>query len=208
MTGMINAGLYMCTAKQTSCWFLLLCTIATLVQVSSRLLQHNRRERPRNTFLKAHCGSVRPTSKRRLATVIFGCCNWVFLMAAMEEALTNAGILQIIFSYEGPGSWLFIPPVCQLWKQCYEKVDPAPLQRSYPEAHVTIRLTAYGAAFRSLSRFHMACEHGLQAYFATQLAQERAGAWCDVPTLLAAQKLGLKVTDSFITGAATQALAY
>eukprot|EP00953_Heterococcus_sp_UTEX-ZZ885_P006599 4029-Heterococcus_DN1.PRE.3 len=120
----------------------------------------------------------------------------------MEEALTNAGILKIILSYEGSGSWLFIPPVSKLWKQCYEQLDVAPLQRCYPEAHVTIRLTAYGAAFRSLSRFQMACKHGLQAYFATQVAQERAGAWCDVSTLLAAQKLGLEVTDSYIEYAA------
>jgi hypothetical protein len=84
----------------------------------------------------------------------------------MEEALSNAGVLQIIFFYDGFGSWLFIPPVSKLWKQCYEQLDVAPLQSCYPEAH--------GAAFRSLSRFHMACEHGLQAYFATQDAQERA----------------------------------
>jgi hypothetical protein len=123
---------------------------------------------------------------------------FVALMTAMEEALSNAGILQIIFSYEGPGSWLFIPPVSKLWKQWYEQLDVAHLQRCYPEAHVTIRSTAYGSAFRSLSRFQMACKHGLQAYFATQVAQERAGTWCDVSTLLAAQKLGLEVTDSYI----------
>jgi hypothetical protein len=140
-------------------------------------------------------GSVRQTSKGDSPPIFVA-------LTAMEEALTNAGILQIIFSYEGPGSWLFIPPVSKLWKHCYEQLDVAPLQRCYPEAHVTIRLTAYGAAFRSLSRFHMACEHGLQAYFATQDAQERAGAWCDVSTLLAAQKLGLKVTDSYIEYAA------
>jgi hypothetical protein len=71
-------------------------------------------------------------------------------MTAMQEALTNAGILQIIFSYEGPGSWLFIPLVCKLWKQCYEQLDPTPLHRSYPQS--TIRLTTYGAVFGSPSR--------------------------------------------------------
>jgi hypothetical protein len=131
----------------------------------------------------------------RLATIFF-----VALMTAMEQALSNAGILQIIFTYEGAGRWLFIPPVCKLWKQCYEQLDPAPLHASYPQA--TIRLTAYGAVFRSPSRLRLACENGLQNLFATDLVQRKAGAWCDVPTLLAAQQLGLQVTDSFVRYAA------
>jgi hypothetical protein len=122
------------------------------------------------------------------------------LMTAMEEALSNAGILHIIFTYEGAGRWLFIPPVCKLWKQCYEQLDPTPLHASYPQA--TIRLTAYGAVFRSPSRLQLACENGLQALFATDLLQLKAGAWCDLPTLLAAQQLGLQVTDSFMRFAA------
>jgi hypothetical protein len=128
--------------------------------------------------------------------------NWsIFLhWSAMEEALSNAGILHIIFTYEGAGRWLFTPPVCKLWKQCYEQLDPTPLHASYPQA--TIRLTAYGAVFRSPSRLHLACENGLQALFASDLLQRKAGAWCDVPTLLAAQQLGLQVTDSFVRYAA------
>jgi hypothetical protein len=121
-------------------------------------------------------------------------------MTAMEEALSNAGILQIIFTYEGAGRWLFIPPVCKLWKQCYEQLDPAPLRESYPQA--TIRLTAYGAVFQSPSRLQSACEHGVQARFATDLVQRKAGAWSDVPTLLAAQELGFSVTDAFVLEAA------
>jgi hypothetical protein len=79
-------------------------------------------------------------------------------MAAMEGALTNAGILLNILSYEGPGHWLFVSPVSKLWKELYhnEQLDAAPLRGSYP--HADIRLTAYGAAFRSPSRLHLACE--------------------------------------------------
>jgi hypothetical protein len=121
-------------------------------------------------------------------------------MTAMAQALSNEGILQLILSYEGPGSWLFISPVCKLWKHWYEQLDPVPLRESYP--HADIRLTAYGAAFESLSRLRLACECGLQALFANEILQQRAGSWCDVPTLLAAQELGLKVTNSFMRYAA------
>ena len=105
-------------------------------------------------------------------------------MAAMEEVLSDAGILQHIFSYE-VGSWLFISPVCKLWKHWYEQLDPAPLQVPYP--HADIRLTTYGAVFRSPSRLKLACECGLQAFFASDLLQQKAGLRCDVLTLLAAQ---------------------
>jgi hypothetical protein len=118
----------------------------------------------------------------------------------MEEALSNAGILQYIFSYEGPGSWLFISPVCKLWKELYEQLNPAPLQASYP--HANIHTTAFECVFQSPSRLRLACEHGLQAYFATELLQLKAGLRCDVPTLLAAQELGLQVSDSLISCAA------
>jgi hypothetical protein len=118
----------------------------------------------------------------------------------MEEALSNAGILQNIFSYAGPGTWLFVGPVRKLWKHWYMQLDPAPLLQSFPDA--TIHTTMYGAAFRSLARFHLSCEHGLQAVFARNLLQQIAGALCDVPILLAAQKLGFQVTDAFFSGAA------
>jgi hypothetical protein len=118
----------------------------------------------------------------------------------MEEALSNTGILQNILSYAGPGTWLFVGTVSKLWKQLYEQVDPAPLLRSFPDA--TVHTTMYGAAFRSLARFPLACDHGLQALFARTLLQQVARALLDVPMLLAAQELGFQMTDACFSGAA------
>jgi hypothetical protein len=127
-------------------------------------------------------------------------------MAARQEVLSNAGILLLIFSYDGPGSWLFISPVCKLWKQLYEQLDPVRLQKIYP--HATIQLTAYGNALQSPSRLQMSCDHGLHAFFTSELLQSSAGAFSDVPTLLAAQELGFQVTDDFFkSSAATGQLA-
>jgi hypothetical protein len=48
----------------------------------------------------------------------------------------------------------------------------------------------------------MACEHGLRALFAVEQLHDVAGILCDVPTFLAAQELGLQVTDACIRYAA------
>jgi hypothetical protein len=117
---------------------------------------------------------------------------------AVEEALSNAGILQNIFAYQGPGSWLFLSPVSKLWKQWYERLDPTSLRASCRNAN--IHSTMYGEVFRSPSRFRMACEHGLQPLF--EQLQDVAGILCDVPTLLAAQELGFQVTDTCLGYAA------
>jgi hypothetical protein len=127
----------------------------------------------------------------------------VFAMnAAARRALSDAGVLRHILSYAGPGSWLFFSPLSKLWKQCYEQVDVAALQTQYPGA--TVNLTAYGDAFLSPSCLQWACEHKLQAFFDTSLLQIKAGAWADVQTLLAAQELGLPVTDSYMEAAAAR----
>eukprot|EP00953_Heterococcus_sp_UTEX-ZZ885_P024706 13497-Heterococcus_DN1.PRE.1 len=112
----------------------------------------------------------------------------------------RAGDFRILPPSTGPGSWVFFSPVSKLWKQCYEHVDAAALQRPYPGA--TIRLTAYGNVFSSPSCVRWACKHGLQALFSTRLLQVKAGAWADLDTLLAAQELGLQVTGNYMKAAA------
>ena len=118
-------------------------------------------------------------------------------MLASERALANASVLQNIFSYAGLGCWLFIPPVSKLWKLLYKASH-----RCEDELYIGIHLTAYEAVFQSPSCVQLACEHGLQAMFATTLLQERAGLTMDVPTLIAAQELGLQVTNTCMNSAA------
>jgi hypothetical protein len=110
--------------------------------------------------------------------------------------------LQHILMCAGPGGWIFLSPVSKLWNQCYGQIDAAALQKLYPGA--TIHTTAYGYALRSPSCLRWACEHGLQALFDIKLLQRRAGAWADVDTLLAAQELGLHVTDDYMEAAAAR----
>ena len=124
----------------------------------------------------------------------------VCMMTASERALSDASILQRIMGCAGPGSWIFFSPVSKLWKQCYEQVDAAALQKVYPGA--TIHMTAYEAAFSSPSCIQLACEHGLQALFSTRMLQCQAGAYAGVCTLLAAQELGLQATDTYMEAAA------
>jgi hypothetical protein len=123
-------------------------------------------------------------------------------MTASEEALTNAGILLHILSYEGIGSWLFLSPVCKMWKQCYEQLDPAAMRQVYPDAN--LKWSTSRGAFQSPSRLRFACEHGLRPLFFSRSdsLQQSAGAWCDVPTLLTAQELGLQMSDECIRLAA------
>jgi Ankyrin repeats (3 copies) len=83
-----------------------------------------------------------------------------------------------------------------------EQVDAAALHKNYPDA--TILTTLYGNVFGSPSCVRWACEHGLQDFFDTELLQSEAGAWADVHTLLAAQELGLQVTDSYMEAAAAR----
>jgi hypothetical protein len=63
-------------------------------------------------------------------------------------------------------------------------------------------MTAYGCVVQSVSCLQLACEHGSQALFASELLQQSAGAWFNVPILLAAQELDFHVTDAFTSEAA------
>ena len=42
--------------------------------------------------------------------------------AQLSDPLSDAGILEQVLGYAGPGVWLYIGAVSTLWKQCYEKV--------------------------------------------------------------------------------------
>jgi hypothetical protein len=70
------------------------------------------------------------------------------------------------------------------------------------ELCTTMHFTAIGEVFQSPSCVRLACQHGLQALFASRKLQERAGLNADVPTLIAAQEFGLQVTTTYINAAA------
>jgi hypothetical protein len=126
-----------------------------------------------------------------------------------ERALTQDAVLEIVFSYLGPGHWLFATPVSELWKEWYEKLEPAP-QGAQSKARRgnwqrdlnSIRMTSFEAAFQSAACVRLACEHGLQACFHKHLLQHQAGRVAGLAALMAAQELSLHVTDKFMNSAA------
>jgi hypothetical protein len=63
-------------------------------------------------------------------------------------------------------------------------------------------VTSFEAAFQSAACVRLACEHGLQAHFHKHLLQHQAGRVADLATVIAAQELGLHVTDKFMNSAA------
>jgi hypothetical protein len=94
-------------------------------------------------------------------------------------------------------------------KERYEKLEPVP-QRAQSKARRgiwqrdldSICMTTFEAAFQSAACVRLACEHGLQAHFNGHLLQHQAGRVADLTTLIAAQELGLRVTDKFMNSTA------
>jgi hypothetical protein len=131
------------------------------------------------------------------------------MSAASERALRDIEVLQQVFSFLGPGYWLFASPVSKLWKQWYEKLELAPLPSYGKGIQVVlqrnqncIQTTSFGAAFQSAACVRLACEHGLQAQFHNYRLQGQAGRPADLETLMVAQDLGFPVTDDFVNSAA------
>eukprot|EP00953_Heterococcus_sp_UTEX-ZZ885_P015514 8731-Heterococcus_DN1.PRE.2 len=109
------------------------------------------------------------------------------MSTASERALSDIGVLRQVFSHLGQGYWLFASPVSKLWKELYEQLQPPPVPAS-------------SLPFWRLCERR--AEHGLQAQFHNYRLQRQAGREADVPTLMAAQDLGLAVDDEFINSAA------
>jgi hypothetical protein len=131
------------------------------------------------------------------------------MSTASERALSDIGVLRQVFSHLGQGYWLFASPVSKLWKELYEQLQPQPVPASSLPFWVVlqrnqdcIQTTSFEAAFQSAASVREACEHGLQAQFRNHRLQRQAGREADVPTLMAAQDLGLAVADEFINSAA------
>jgi hypothetical protein len=83
------------------------------------------------------------------------------------------GVLSSVFSYAGPGQWLFITPVCKKWLAVYEKmllelqtVRRGPANPATAAAALAAerpdRVTLFSAALESLSCMQYAVANGLQ----------------------------------------------
>jgi hypothetical protein len=78
--------------------------------------------------LKLFCGFL-------LCCVVVRPSTDLGIVSEARNPLLDAGIRSIIFSYVGPGYWLFIGQVCKDFKESYEQV--APQREEWYDEHCT-----------------------------------------------------------------------
>jgi hypothetical protein len=106
-------------------------------------------------------------------------------LAEGGSALSEPSVLRKLFSFAGPGEWLFLTTVSSLWAAEYAanlsgnhmKVA----QRQNP------RLTSFRKMFESVSRLQLAQNCGLD--FSIWQVQVAAGKFADIPVLAAAAQM-------------------
>jgi hypothetical protein len=118
--------------------------------------------------------------------------------------LQQAGILQHVLDYVGPGHWCFVAEVSSLWRDvcASDTRRELPLPQQYYARSVAYvpQMTVFSAVFTSPSCVRHAHAHGLD--FATEWCERAAGRYGDIPTLQTAHELGMAYTDLAILGAA------
>jgi hypothetical protein len=122
-----------------------------------------------------------------------------------EPPLSNAGILQLVLSYVGPGHCFFIGTVCKAWWQCYKRVPDVRVKRvDFNSSHVYLACTSYmtllRAATASESRLRLAHCCGLQ--LSTWRAQRAVGFFGDQETISTARELSMPLSVHVSRGAA------
>jgi hypothetical protein len=125
-----------------------------------------------------------------------------------SNPLQQAGILQHVLAYVGPGHWCFVAEVSSLWRELYLKIAKRRLQVQVVHMEKTRtlvrtlvpRMTMYSAVFGSPSRVLHAQAHELCS--TTEQYQSTAGKYADVATLEAAHELGILYSYAAIEGAA------
>jgi hypothetical protein len=135
------------------------------------------------------------------------------LSAAIDtNPLRQAGILEHVLSYVGPGHWLFLSTVCGLWLEVYAKLSSVEVAEATADSAYeatftcTPQVTLISSAFASPSRVRLAHELGLN--IALERNQFAAGSHADVDTLVAAHELGMQYTSHTLLGAARAGAAY
>jgi hypothetical protein len=125
------------------------------------------------------------------------------------DPLSDAGILEHVLGFAGPGAWLYLGAVSNLWKQCYEKttLDQArkeSLTRRFGGVlvHEVPRETAYSAMFQSVAMLTWAYTSGLRIDASRHPnLQFAAGRHASLLTLEVAHELGMPMTATVFAGA-------
>jgi hypothetical protein len=130
---------------------------------------------------------------------------------ARIDPLSEAGVLQRILGYVGPGYWLLMSLVSKEWRESYLPVAEQQIvlvdvflldsfqRRSYEFTYKTYK-TLFKAAVASAALMKLACDCELPVENKT--LQRIAGRWGDIATLTAAFEWGMPQSPYLCAGAA------
>jgi hypothetical protein len=126
--------------------------------------------------------------------------------ADSRNPLIEAGVLQHVLSYVGPGHCIYVAPVSSMWRDLYAKVKSQQLTVYDEDSLESIiincvpQMTLYSSVFTSPSRVQLAHESGLDC--TSEAYQRAAGKHADIATVATAHELGMLYTDATMYGAA------
>jgi hypothetical protein len=121
-----------------------------------------------------------------------------------RNPLQQAGILQRVLDYVGPGHWRFVAEVSRLWRELYSRVADVVMQAIRFEWKINCvpQMTTFSAVFSSPSRLRLYAQ-ARELHCKAKRFQRAAGTYADIATLQAAHELGMQYTDSVLEGAAS-----
>eukprot|EP00953_Heterococcus_sp_UTEX-ZZ885_P028202 15048-Heterococcus_DN1.PRE.4 len=126
----------------------------------------------------------------------------VAAQAEGSRALENAGILQQVLLFVGPGYYLFDGIVNKAFHKCYASVPDRVVYLDDAPHTVTSGMTTMRAVCRSASCVQDACNAGLQLAVHNRALYNMIGSWASIPTLERAFQCGLQHTSAVCSGAA------
>jgi hypothetical protein len=142
------------------------------------------------------------SSSRNASNTSLEVCN--ASNSAGSNTLCEAGILQNVLSYVGPGHHLFLGAVSSQWRDLHSRVASrqTQVQKLFDSVSITCdaRTTLYSSVFSSPSRVRLAHQSGLDC--TTHAYKFAAGKHADINTLAAAHQLGMPFTATVLAGAA------
>jgi hypothetical protein len=122
--------------------------------------------------------------------------------ADSKNPLQQAGIIERVLDFVGPGHWCFVAEVSSLWRGLYARVADKETQMVTDLWSIMVcvpRMTLLSAVFASSSRVSFALAQGLRC--SAEVFQRAAGMYADISTLRAAHQLGVQYTDVTMEGA-------
>jgi hypothetical protein len=113
-----------------------------------------------------------------------------------SNPLSEAGVLQRVLDYVGPGHWLPVAFVSKAWHKSYQRVSNCLITWRTVNYHLidikcAPRMTLLSAALGSSSLLQLACELGLQLDSERPQFALAVGAFCDTAVLSTAHELGV-----------------